>query len=388
MKLKKWMVVVVLAAVISFAIALAVRSVNKNYDIADLEYALDSEDPDVRLAAVAELAKYGDEGVPSIKKALKDTDRKVQDAAITVLTKLKSKPSADALAELLTDPDRNLRVRVIIALGLIGRPAVPHLFKALNTEPFPRGRMFAANALVRLVESGDAPAIMKAFQRQDTATQMYLVSALVQISDAEAYAGLEELARSDNDLVRYYVVSSLAEKPQKNDLPIFIQCISDESENVRMWAMFGLDLALEDDVWYIRKEAAFTLGNLGNADAVPHLLPYLQDPHPLVRGDAAESLSKLGTPELVPHIKPLLDMESPAVRIKAAIALARLNDFSGMNYLIVMLDSPTPLYRYEAYQALRAISNKDFGVNRQKWAQWWDDAEKALNASPGDLDES
>ena len=397
MKRKKWAVIVILAAAIPFAITFAVRSVNKIHEIADLEYALENEDPDVRLAAIAQLAEYGEEGVPSIKKALKDNDGNIQNAAITVLIKIKGKPSADALAELLSDPDRNKRVRAIVALGLTGRPAMPHLLKAVNTEPFPRGRMFAANAIVQLAEPGDAPAIMKVFQRQDTATKMYLISALAQINDAEAHAGLETLAVSQDAQVRYYVVNSLAEHPQKEDLPIFIKGISDESDNVRMWAMFGLEtlnlpesypvvlLALEDNVWYIRKEAAYTLGNLGNSDAVPHLVPYLKDPHPLVRGDAAESLGKLGTPELAPDIRPLLTVKSPPVQIKAAEALARLNDFSGMEHLIAILDSPMPLYRREAYKALKGISNQDFGGNRKKWAQWWNDAEKKLKASPNNV---
>jgi len=390
----KWIVLLLLAIPVPFVIALANRNSTENHERADIEYALESEDADVRLGAIAELAKYGELAVPSIRKALKDGDERVKGAAIGALARIPGKPSADALAELLTDPDRNTRARVILALGLTGRAAMPHLFRALETEPFPRGRMFAASALDRLVVPGDAPAIMERFERQDTATKMHLVAALVSISDEEAYAGLDKLFHSQNARIRFYIVNAMAEAPQKDDLPIFIKGIRDESDDVRMWAMYGLEnlnlpesypvvlTALDDEVWYIRKEAAYTLGALGNPAAVPHLLPYLRDPHPLVRGSAVESLGRLGSPKLIPAIKPLLAEKYPPIRIKAAEALARLNDYSGMGKLMATLDSPQMSYRREARRALRRISNEDFGWDRQKWEQWWEGAKATMSSAP------
>ncbi len=391
MKKIKTIVLLLLFLPVPFVIALSNRSSAKNHQIEDLEYALGNDDADVRLGAVVSLIDYGEAAVPSLRKALKDSDPKVKAQAIRALGKIGGQEAADALADTFTDPDMNMRVRAIVALTQVGMPAKPHVLKALENDPFPRARMFAANAMAKLGRPGDAPEIMKRFERQDVATQMHLVIALVRIGDDEAYAGLARLIESPNRLIRFYVVNTITEEGvSKKALPILTKSLKDEAEEVRIWGIYGLQMlnlpesypavldSLDDDYAYVRKEAAFTLGNLGNPEAVPHLILCLKDPHYLVRGDAAEALGMLGDPQAVSVLKPLLNEPEPSVQIKAAEALARLNDFSGMETLIAQVGSPAYLYRQEASRRLKGLTNQDFGQDRQAWADWWKQAKDTI----------
>lgn len=394
MKRSKWIVVALLAVPMVLGVFFVGQSAGKNHQIEDLEHALDNEDPVVRLAAIVELKGYGEAAVPSIGKALEDSDRKVKRAAIKALGDIGGERAVSALAEIRTDPDHIVRTLAILALASAGRPAMPHLLKALESEPFPRAKMFAAHGIARMARHGDAPAIMERFERQDAATHMYLVAALVTIGDDEAYAGLGRLIQSPSRLVRFYVTSTIAESPpNKKALPILIDAMDDEAPEVRMWAMFGLEnlnlpqsypvvlAALDDKDDYVRKEAAYTLGNLGNRNAIPYLIPRLQDPHYLVRSDAAESLGKLGAKQAVPALQFLLEEKKEAVQIKTAEALARLDDYSGMEKLIAILDAPNLRYRMEARKALERISNKDLGEDSREWSRWWEQAGKTLEAA-------
>jgi HEAT repeat protein len=393
MKHKKRIALLVLLLPIPLIVALSNRSSSRNERVEDLEYALANEDVAVRLGAVAALTEYGETAVPSLRKALKDTDANVKKTAIIALAKIGGKKAAEALTDTFADPDRSARVRGIAALTVTGKDALPYLFRALESEPFPRGRMFAANGIARLAGRGDAPEIMKRFERQDVATQMHLVVGLVRVGDDEAYAGLSQLIEHRNRLVRFYVASTISEAPaDKRALPILVRAVKDEAQDVRMWGMFGLErlcapesypvvlVALNDEDAYVRKEAAYTLGSLGNRAAMPYLISSLKDPHYLVRCDSADSLGRLGNAQAIPALRPLLAEDSEAVQIKTAEALARLSDYGGMETLISLVDSRVLLYRVEASRALCRISNKDFGEDKLAWAAWWQETRKTLEA--------
>jgi HEAT repeat protein len=396
MKHKKWIVLPILVVLIFLVVALNSQSSEKYHKIKDLEYALESEDADVRIGAIVELAGYGKPAIPIIEKALNDKDINVGKTAVKALATIGGKQAADALAVVLTNPNRSMRTQTVLSLSVMGRLGLPHLLQAIETDPFPRVRLLAADGITRVSGPGDAPEILKRFERQDKATKMHLIIALVKIGDDEALAGLHRLVQSSDPLVRFYVASTIAEAPEREALPILIDAMDDEAPEVRMWAMFGLEklnlpesypfvlTALKDEEFYIRKEAAYTLGTLGKHDAIPLLIPYLKDPHYLVRASAAESLGMLGDPIVIPEIRHLLAEDNEAVQIRASEALAHLNDYGGMEKLILILDSPHHLYRKEAYGALQRISNEDFGNNREAWSRWWEQAKENTGLSRSD----
>jgi HEAT repeat protein len=367
------------------------NTASAKFEVRDLEYALTVDDPAARLGAVVALQEQGQNGVPGLTTAARDSDSTVRKAAIKALGEVGGQQAADALAELLGNSDATTRIRAIRALGTTGRTGFPYLLRALESEPSPRGRMLAAGVLSNMVQPGDAPAIEERFVRQDAATKMHLVIALVRIGDDSAYAALSRLIDSPDRLVRFYVVNSLTEAaPDARALPIFVNSLDDEATEVRMWGIFGLErlnhpdsyravlAALGDEDAYVRKEAAYTLGTLGNKEAIPFLIQSLKDPTTIVRGDAATALGLLGDSCVIEAMQPLLQDPHPGVQIKAAEALAHLGDFSGMETLIGFVDSSTRLYSFEAVRALRGITNQDFEYNKDAWQCWWLNNKAAL----------
>ncbi len=51
---------------------------------------------------------------------------------------------------------------------------------------------------------------------------------------------------------------------------------------------------LKDPAWIVRSEAIYVLAKLRVKEAVPHILPLLNDPKPEVREDARKALQRLG----------------------------------------------------------------------------------------------
>jgi hypothetical protein len=143
---------------------------------------------------------------------------------------------------------------------------------------------------------------------------------------------------------------------------------------------------LHDRRAWRRAQAAFTLGDMGSATAVPALVSALRDPSRDVRAAATRSLGRLGAEEAiapvidagidrrvprgvvtaavlelgtpgVPLLVPLLEHERPAVR-SAAAALFGLLDIGGRTGpLVELLHDPAPEVRAAAAVALERVAD-------------------------------
>lgn len=71
----------------------------------------------------------------------------------------------------------------------------------------------------------------------------------------------------------------------------------------------------------VRVQAAFALGNTGDAAVVPHLERALRDDNPAVRAAAATALGRIGSPLAVPALRRAQRDSSAAVRLQVAASL-------------------------------------------------------------------
>jgi HEAT repeat protein len=93
----------------------------------------------------------------------------------------------------------------------------------------------------------------------------------------------------------------------------------------------------------VRAAAAESLGDLGNADAVPSLLAALGDTDAAERGYAANSLGLLGTAEIAPAMAKRLGEEpSPATQGELFGALYRLGAADALRSLLALLSTAKP----------------------------------------------
>lgn len=90
---------------------------------------------------------------------------------------------------------------------------------------------------------------------------------------------LRQFARDPDRFIRCRALSALSyvRDPQQRKEAIFI----------------ALE-RLKDEEWVVRVYALRALGLLGATDAVPHILPLLNDPQPEVREEAKKTLQMLG----------------------------------------------------------------------------------------------
>jgi len=108
--------------------------------------------------------------------------------------------------------------------------------------------------------------------------------------------------------------------------------------------------ALEDPDWRVR--AVMLLGDLGATEAVPAVMPLLDDPDPEVRLFAAQTLGRLGAVEAAPRLRELaFEDEHERVRMWGATALADLGDPEAVRANVELLSASSMWVRATgAYQ--------------------------------------
>ncbi|CAH1447305.1 unnamed protein product [Lactuca virosa] len=116
----------------------------------------------------------------------------------------------------------------------------------------------------------------------------------------------------------------------------------------------ALILATKDSSNLLAHEAAFALGQMQDADAIPALKLVLNDLslHPIVRHEAAEALGAIGLESNIPVLKDSLDSD-PAQEVRETSAPASCSSVHDLREVI--LDEEKGMY--ERYSALFGLRN-------------------------------
>ena len=100
------------------------------------------------------------------------------------------------------------------------------------------------------------------------------------------------------------------------------------------------------------------LGAIGSPEAMPALLPILEDHHALLRASAANALGKIADPEAIYPLQRALSDPDPAVKWNAASALGRIADTDTLPLLTPLLQDRTEVFGVSIAEAARcAIDN-------------------------------
>ena len=238
-----------------------------------LEAPQNKEHPEVRLEIVASLGLIRDPAAaPSLQRALRDSDKRISQAAI-------------------------------LSIGMVGdktsRPALETIFR---TDKSSESRKLALQAVALLRDNEALP---------------FLESLLGHDDDTYRELAAEGLARIDHD---YKVIQSRYEAEKK--------------DNVRNALAFALvsanqdkyfnDLANALDSRQTNQAAAylFELGKFGGK--LPELHRYLQSSSPKIRAKMAKVIGDIGDPSSRPLIEALTKDKDSEVATEAVIALRKL----------------------------------------------------------------
>src|SRR6478736_5875959 len=126
-----------------------------------------------------------------------------------------------------------------------------------------------------------------------------------------------------------------------------------EEEKVKDEIDIQIDL-LKDPDWVVRREAAITLGEMGDERCVEPLMVQLRSDE--FKDDATNALVELGEPALDRLVKALKDKDE-TVRKQAVLALGRIKHTGAVDPLIEMLADADWFTRLTAAAALEAIGD-------------------------------
>ena len=292
--------------------------------------------PEVRQFAAIALGKIGDtRAVPPLINALGDRQWVVRLAATRALGKIGDtravQPLIKAMGEVnespYSSPDDSERGAAISALGEIGdSSAVQPLIKALGDTHYDV-RKEAAKALGQIGNPQAVQALRKASKDYLQDVRTAAKEALIII---QKKLGLEKWTKTQ---VGQTTIPATTDAATQKKIDELINQLGDEFvvRNHAAWslgqigdpqAVQPLIKALGDENEFVRRRAAWSLGQIGDSQAVqPLIKKALEDEDPLVREHAVRSLGQIGDPQAVPPLTEALEDRYSQVRRLAATAI-------------------------------------------------------------------
>lgn len=196
-----------------------------------------------------------------------------------------------------------------------------------------------------------------------------LVEPLVKVLHGDVHWGVRrDAARSLGLLGDKRAVPALEHSSSHPDL--FVRL-----ESVRALGLLGggeqaLVARLGDSEYTVRLAVARALSTVGTEASVEPLSGLLDDGYAAVRRAALGAIGSIGGEAAAAELLRRLSDRDEAVRSIAARHLGRMGDPSAMRVLLYRLSDDSFAVRHEAASAMEAISGEAFGQDRQKWESW------------------
>jgi len=330
----------------------------------------------VRSASAEALGHIGDSAaIFPLMDALHDPCSFVRRAAAIALGQMQAKEAQGALLNALNDGNFYVRRAAINAIGKLDIPDMGAVLLPLLATPDLRIRRTVLIALRRLRTEEAVPRMvdmLQAYLAAPSQRDLPVVKTLVvALGDLQSKAAIPILA----DVVRGYVgarslaAGAMGQIGGTEGGPVLLEALSDKSINLQLAALKSLGRIkyreavpavrefLTSPDPRLRRVAALTAGNLGDASAVPLLLSMVHnDSSPLVRPAAVEALGLLGDKRLIPQLLPLVDDANAYLRAALAYTLSSLDGNTPAVQLALKKLSQDQV-GHVAFAATRALHN-------------------------------
>jgi len=300
-----------------------------------LEKALHDKDPDVRAYAARSLASLSTpEALKLLTRCLKDVRKRVRHAALLSLGRMRSHDAIRLAGESLASPFPSIRDAAVASLGLAGQREAAELLERPLIDDEPQVRAEAAKAIAAVAPDNGPFLLADALDDESLLVRAEAVRGLASLNTPDALGALEAALDDERSFIRVYAAAVLATTGSVRGASILEEVLSGRDEMLRLWAVQAMAsrpsaetwdrvrLALKDDAWFVRAEAALLLERARVADAVFDLEATCDDPDPWVRIAVAQALSRLGNPSGIRALVSLLRKAPDSLRAQAAHALA------------------------------------------------------------------
>lgn len=227
-----------------------------------------------------------------------------------LLAKFQEPKVVPILIDALHSDDNDTRKNAITALTKVGLLAVPDLCRALNDDE-KKVRHAAAEALGEIGDTTAVPNLLKTLHDIDEDVRVNAAEALGKLKDHIASPSLLEVLKNTNNgfLFRAKAIIALLNIGNPDAVPSLSECLLNDND--------------ED----IRPFAAYALGEIRNAAALPALITALNDPYGTVRQAAANALGKIRDTSAIPALARTLYDTDPVVVDRTLGALRLMDTF-------------------------------------------------------------
>jgi HEAT repeat protein len=259
----------------------------------------------VRESAARALGLIGDKrAVDGLIAALRDRDGTVRTVAAEALGRLGDPKAIKGLMALFKDTSKLVRVSATIALTQIGHATVEPLIESLKDENF-QVRLHSVQALGGITsdyptgrswlqDSRPVPGLIALLKDKDRAVREDAAIALGMIGDPSAVPALIEALQDGQVKVR--AIMALGMIGDTRAVEPLIRILEGIGIHQKGTPMPGCIVSEE---WFIREEAAKTLGHINDLRSVPALLQSLKDTR--LREKASGALVELG-PQVIDQL--------------------------------------------------------------------------------------
>jgi HEAT repeat protein len=237
--------------------------------------AVASPDPSLRDQGIGGL---GELRTPIVLPSLRAFLKKEKDplAALTIARALAAAGDKTGLAYLktkLTDKQEQVRDAAAGLLGTLDDPSMtPLLRKALTTDPSVIVRTTAAASLIHFKDPSGLPLVQEALEDIDFRIRLAAAISLSRMDYATAKPLVLKALNSEDPLVRTNAFKVVGENTDREMVVFVTEAIGRETDR------------------YVKSQALWTLGQIGDTGSIPGLVDLLADEPEEVRHSSAEAL--------------------------------------------------------------------------------------------------
>lgn len=250
----------------------------------------------------------------------------------------------------LAEKDQNTLVRcsAILTLAAYGDDRIPPLLCRLLHDIDDHVKIEAATVLSLKQYRKAVPELAKQLRAYNENVRVSVVSALGALGDAAAIPHLGAALKDSSDLVRINAAMGLYDLAQvlkRRHITIRDLCLK----------------ALRDSNVYVVKNAARTLGLVGDEDALPEIITLIkQENRPTILGNLVQALGLLRNGRAVKILAKMIRHESWEVRFEVIRALSQIPGNAKEIYPLLLqgLRDPAVMVKEQAVHALGLHGNK------------------------------
>ncbi len=346
---------------------LVLRRLGAKESVVPLTPFLESDEPEVRLAAVLILSSAGAKEAASAAM-LEDVDAAVRGQAARAAGWLRLKDAVPRLIKMLSDVNESVCMQAADAIAEIGaKETVDAIAAALNKAKGPFASSLI-NALSALGASEQAESIAARAADEDETVREAVAQALGRLGGKSARETLVKLLADSVAEVQRSSARSLARLGETGAADDIVKLLEESDTEVlrdaiRALVALGAKKAapevakqLHSDDFELRMDAIYAIGALGHAESIPGLTAMLCDEDDEDVGlYAGESLAKLHAKDAAKRVIALMRNESAEVRGAAAHTAGEMQLKESVPVLVRLLEDVDESVRSHAVSALCSL---------------------------------